>query len=279
MALLFQPEGLLRLLQQAVYDTFNADAGFADVALVDIAPGDITSTVEAALQGLLPSRSGKSGLTLLIWPPEIEHMEGTGGGVGQPLAQIKLELINFQSFNFAAGGPNLWPSAAAWRALTLLKNRAFRWLGVCLITPAKPIEVQQADSGDVRYLVYLNFYMPVVDETRVATPTISVVNTAGTATFALSCVTAGAAIYYTLADAGSLPVYPSQAAGTLYTGPVALTASKSMLAAAYADSVPASEVLAQALTVIHADNLVTGDGDNRITGDGDDGRTTGDVTP
>ena len=242
--MLNNPEDLMRQLQLAVFNTLSADGGFNDVALVDLVPGDITATVESALSGLLSSKSGKGGITMLVWPPEVSSMEGTGGGVGQPVMEIKLELINNQIINFAEGGPNLWPSAAAWRAFVCLKNRAFVWLGVRLITPAKPILVEQdPEGGDVRYSVLLQFYAPPANELRVATPVPAVISSLGSVEFGLTCATAGAAMYYTTAALGVLPDYPSAENGTLYAESVTLDESATVLVGAYKAGMPCSEVL------------------------------------
>lgn len=239
--MLINPEQLMRQAQLAVFNTLSADGGFDDVALIDLRPGDITSIVESALGALYQSKSGKSGLTMLVWPPEVSSMEGTGGGVGQPVMEIKMELISKDFINFSEAGANLESSAIAWRAFVLLKNRAFGWLGIRLLTTDKPIMMQQDEqAGDARYSVLLKFYAPPADELRVATP---VPVPGGNGEFSLTCATAGTTMYYTTAALGVLPAYPSAENGTLYDGAVTLTESATVLAAAYKAGVPSSEVL------------------------------------
>ena len=269
MSHLVKTEDILRQIQAAVLATLDADNAFADIALVELLPGDITATVEQALAGLLLSKSGKGGLTLLIWPPDITSMQRAGGGVGEPLATIKMELLNSQAVNFGSGGPSLWPSAAAWRIFGEFHNRAFPWLGVRLKTTAKPIEVVQAPDGDVRYSVTLECYMPPVDTTRVATPVPALINQVGSVEIGLTSEP-GALIYYTTAPLGTLPPYPSPTAGTRYIGSIVSYTGLTLMAAAYKDGCQPSEVLVCDTPVAPGTGRVTGDGDDyRVTGDGD----------
>lgn len=237
-------EDILRDIQLAVIGTLAGADLFDDVAQFDVLPGETQSIADAARAGQMEAASGKQGLAVLIHPPDIARMIDASGGLGLPVAEIRLEVFSHYETNFGSNGPHIHPASMAWRLFDTLVNRRFGWLkNTLLITTEQPIQVDKTheDTGDANYNVTLRFYCPAGYQCRVANPVETDVST-GVASF--YCATADASLYYTTAPLGSAPDFPTPETGTLITGNITFETAVEGLVAAYKAGMPPSEVIA-----------------------------------
>ncbi len=257
-------EDILRDVQLAVIGTLAGADLFDDVAQFDVLPGETQTIADLARAGQRESVSGKQGLAVLIHPPDIARMLDASGGLGLPVAELRLQIISHYETNFGSNGPHLHPAAVAWRLFDTLTNRRFSWLkNTILITSDTPIKVDrtQEDATDADYNVHLRFFCPAGYTHRVANPVETDVST-GIASF--SCTTAGAGIYYTVAAMGETPVFPTPATGTLVTGHVSFDEPAEGLMAAYKTGMPPSEVVAFYMDAVPIVPLFTGEDDDEL---------------
>jgi hypothetical protein len=261
-------ESVLNSVHSAVEAYLDSDAQFDDFAQHKVVPGLTPSVAGAEESFLTLSKSGKQGVAILIHPPDIAKVTNNDGGVGLPLAEIRLSIVSLYDLNFSDAGPSKPIADIAWRLWDSLNNRQFDWIrGVRLICAGtNPIKAENHGEGDTEnqsYEVALQFFCPAGYNPRVKRP---VGTELSNGVWSFACATSGASIYYTTAETGVVPAYPTTTA-TLVSGNVTFESSCEVLVSAYKSGVVASEVAYYSVTV-NENTGFTDESGNQFTTEG-----------
>jgi hypothetical protein len=187
-------------MQAIIKDYLYTDEWFLNFAIITEDMENVPDMLDQALQGLLKSPNGKSGLTILI-----HTLRGAGSIPNAPAAFsmnaeaifiiAEMPAINRGAITNGTGTPAL---VLAETLIAVMKNFASSEIPTRFREPdtAQSPPVIDADSGLIVHAVKMLFHGGISDDTQVvAQPVISINATTRQAT--ITCTTPGAAIYYT----------------------------------------------------------------------------------
>lgn len=233
-------------LQDEGYYRVVADAGLAQVAVINQRKGDILNDVVSSL-GTFNERGSKVGACIIVLAPTAKLDPGLIGVPGAPLTiGLTFRVLEDPVVNQSATGTLMSATAIVRRLFDLLAGfrphgfgQPFRPLPSCIIPvddPLAPVafevrfETDEADSE-----LYLKVSQPVASPKEGAAPQ----------TVTLTCSTSGAAIYYT--TDGSHP-YAGNVNSSLYSVPFSVTNARSIRACAFKAGWIASDVVRAVFT-------------------------------
>jgi hypothetical protein len=207
------------ILDQLQADTAAILAGapaLADVAVIVADAGDIEQKILRALGPLNQGSTGKSGLCLVVLPPEITdaqpNLPGPAFNLTQQIQVIEAPLINRVTEDEGGTGTGIRSAVAALRVLSALHQVSTGDL--MLYADGSAITPLEGKPGFVSHAVSLRATTGgLAAPRRVARPTAAVSG----GNLLLACATTGAAIYYTTDGTFPSPANPD---AILYTGPI-----------------------------------------------------------
>lgn len=224
----------LYLLQKEVRGRLHNDAFFSDIKVMLVREGIDVEKVAADI-GPHSKRNGKTGACAIVLMPTVKGREGEAPG---PLlnVEVNVQVIESREFNnLASVGTGKSAERIGSNVLNILDMYAPSF-GSSVMTAAGKLPMRPYETGVddwVSYLVTLDFPLALGRTAKVARPGVSF--NGGEIT--LSCVTSGAAIYYT--TDGEYPG-PECDTATLYTVPFSPGPSSVLVAAYKADHIPSN---------------------------------------
>lgn len=237
-------DAILTNQQEELFQRTKADTKLADVTVLNEFKGDIVSGIEEAL-GLVKKRTNKIGACIILLqaiadPTPIE----VAGAVLD--TEFTFRVLEDPVTNSGANGTGI-------RALTICRrlvriHHFYQARGMMGIVEAKkpcivPVTDQFAPVAyEVRFTSSEESFDPNL---KVATPAIAPGGGVVPQAVTLSCVTAGAQIYYTVD--GSHP-WSGNPTALLYAAPINVVAAATLRAGAFKAGMVASNINAEAFT-------------------------------
>jgi hypothetical protein len=195
----------------------NAEAYFADVVVVLVAPGDTETDVRQKLATLL-GKNDKRGVAILVLPVEDADDDLPEVAFGPLRLSIAFQVIEHPLLNKTASGGTGKPGRKVARRLRdLFKHYIPAGLAHCLVPEKNCITPLVLKDGLRGWEVA--FTAQEADEEVLEKAATPVLTQAGN-TVVITCATSGAAVYYTVDE--SHP-WSGNAAAILYSAPVAIT--------------------------------------------------------
>jgi hypothetical protein len=229
---------ILTDLQADIAARLQADAFFADIAVIDERKADVVGDISKAL-GVLTVKGGKLGVCAVVLSPTADD-EMPDAAFGPMEVVITVRVLENVLFNTGATGTGKAALTVARRIHRILKH--YRPVGLAQpLRPKNPGITGVADPlAPLAYEVqFSTMESDLGRELKCAMPTISSAGAASPQTVTLATNTGGASIYYTLD--GSHPA-PGNATAVLYSGPLVVATAKVLRAGAYLTGYVASDV-------------------------------------
>jgi hypothetical protein len=229
---------ILDQLQADAAALLSATPELADAAVITADEGDIEQRILRALGPLNTSGTAKSGLALVVLPPEITdaqpNLPGPAFAIALTVQVIEAPLVNRDT---DGNGTGIRSAVAALRTLSAL--HLWHSGSLLLYADSAAIRPLETKPGFVSHSVTLLAKSAgLATAARAARPTASV---DGLGNIVLASTTGGAVIYYT--DDGTYP-HAGNADAILYEDPIAdLEDGDQVRTAAYATSFNPSECL------------------------------------
>lgn len=215
----------LEIEQEDFYGRLLAVPALADIKILLQRKGVTESDIETALSVLNDRGAGKIGAVVIVLMPSLTPENPDSPG---PLYLINavVQVIEQPLFNLGASGTGVSAEQMAQSVRRSLHHFSTGYGSVYTFASMEPIP---ASEGQISYGVRFTRKAGDANTGRCAVPAISADPASAPATVTISCLTAGAAIYYT--TDGSYPS-SANAAATLYSAPFSVTEAATIRAAA-----------------------------------------------